>query len=115
MIFALCYVAALLYIADVTTETILIFLGLLFCGWLYIAVPSLSISFRRLHDAHQSVLWAFIPQVTLFYGISEFAIGIPPNLIIWAILSFFTLCAFIFMSLPSYPSDVSRISAKDEK
>ena len=48
--FAVCYIALLMVISDTTTDTILVFVGLVLCGWLYIAVPSFTISVRRLHD-----------------------------------------------------------------
>ena len=36
--FAVCYLALLMVISDTTTDTILVFVGLVLCGWLYIAV-----------------------------------------------------------------------------
>lgn len=35
--FAVCYIALLMVISDTTTDTILVFVGLVLCGWLYIA------------------------------------------------------------------------------
>ena len=104
-IFAACYVAALLYIADTMTHTVTVFLGLLLLGWLYIAVPLAAISFRRMHDTGRSGIFALIPQIALFYGIGEFAVGITPNLIIWAIIGGFCLISFVLLSLPSQKED----------
>ncbi len=55
--FAVCYIALLMVISDTTTDTILVFVGLVLCGWLYIAVPSFTISVRRLHDDGKPVFW----------------------------------------------------------
>ena len=65
--FAVCYIALLMVISDTTTDTILVFVGLVLCGWLYIAVPSFTISVRRLHDDGKPVFWAVLPQVAIFY------------------------------------------------
>ena len=65
--FAVCYLALLMVISDTTTDTILVFVGLVLCGWLYIAVPSFTISVRRLHDDGKPVFWAVLPQVAIFY------------------------------------------------
>mgnify|MGYP001764107124 CR=1 FL=1 len=56
--FAVCYLALLMVISDTTTDTILVFVGLVLCGWLYIAVPSFTISVRRLHDDGKPVFWS---------------------------------------------------------
>ena len=103
--FAVCYLALLMVISDTTTDTILVFVGLVLCGWLYIAVPSFTISVRRLHDDGKPVFWAVLPQVAIFYLLAEFTLGLPPNWIVWGILGAITAVAFGFMSLPGIPLD----------
>ena len=90
---------------DTTTDTILVFVGLVLCGWLYIAVPSFTISVRRLHDDGKPVFWAVLPQVAIFYLLAEFTLGLPPNWIVWGILGAITAVSFGFMSLPGIPLD----------
>ena len=92
--FAVCYLALLMVISDTTTDTILVFVGLVLCGWLYIAVPSFTISVRRLHDDGKPVFWAVLPQVAIFYLLAEFTLGLPPNWIVWGVLGAITAVAF---------------------
>lgn len=104
-IFAGVYLAILMVIGDTSTDTILVFVGLMICGWIYIAVPSFAISIRRLHDEGKPVFWALLPQVCIFYLLAEFTIGSPPNWIVWAILGGATAISFGFMSLPGLQED----------
>lgn len=78
--FAVCYLALLMVISDTTTDTILVFVGLVLCGWLYIAVPSFTISVRRLHDDGKPVFWAVLPQVAIFYLLAEFTLWLTAEL-----------------------------------
>ena len=71
----------------------------------HIAVPSFTISVRRLHDDGKPVFWAVLPQVAIFYLLAEFTLGLPPNWIVWGILGAITAVAFGFMSLPGIPLD----------
>ena len=74
--FAVCYLALLMVISDTTTDTILVFVGLVLCGWLYIAVPSFTISVRRLHDdgkpdvLRRGVLCHTVPQAVFGFRAS---------------------------------------------
>lgn len=104
-IFTVLYLAVLMWISDTATDTVLVFLGLLICGWLYIAVPSAAISVRRLHDANKSALWAWMPQILIFYCLAEFAMMQSYNWFIWAPLGALTAVSFGVMSLPSFPED----------
>lgn len=103
--FAVAYLALLMVIADTSTDTILVFVGLIICGWLYIAIPSFTISVRRLHDDGKPIIWAIFPQVAIFYVLAEFTLGVPPNWIVWCILGAFAAVSFGFMSLPGLPED----------
>lgn len=103
--FTVAYLALLMVIGDTSTDTILVFVGLMLCGWLYIAIPSFSISVRRLHDEGKPVFWAFLPQVCIFYLLAEFTIGAAPNWIVWGVLGTATAISFGFMSLPGLPED----------
>ena len=71
----------------------------------YLAVPSFTISVRRLHDDGKPVFWAVLPQVAIFYLLAEFTLGLPPNWIVWAILGAMAAVSFGFMSLPGIPLD----------
>lgn len=100
-VFAVIYLIALMFITDTATDTALVFMGLLICGWLYIAVPSSAISVRRLRDCGSMLFWAVFPQILIFYVLAEFAIMKTNNWIILGILGALTCVSFGFMSLPS--------------
>lgn len=97
-LFTCAYLALLLWMCDFATHTALVFLGLLFCGWLYIAVPSFAISVRRLRALGHSLVFAIFPELLILYGVIEFALGTSPNYVFWAVLAFPAILSFALMS-----------------
>ena len=103
--FAVCYIALLMVISDTTTDTILVFVGLVLCGWLYIAVPSFTISVRRLHDDGKPVFWAVLPQGASGSLRAAFTVGLPPTWRDCGRLGASTAVSCGCMSVPGIPLD----------
>ncbi len=97
--FAFLFTCALGWIATSLAENDLIQAIVLVLGWLWIAVPAVSIGVRRLHDMGGKGVIATIPPVATLGILTLLCAKDDHDFILYAVLGFFIFGSLFIMSL----------------
>ncbi|MCD8339997.1 MAG: DUF805 domain-containing protein [Burkholderiales bacterium] len=97
--FAFLFVCLLLWIAKEFVDTDFIQSIILVLGWLWIAIPAVSIGVRRLHDIGRKGVVATVPPVATLVILALLCADDDYDFSLYAVLGLFIIGALAFMSM----------------
>ena len=114
-IFSFLFLAVVYWICEKLATTAIVYFSLLFIGWLYVAIPCVSIGVRRLHDMGKPGFLAVFPQFGTFFMTICFAFQEIPAMPITLAVAAMSVIPLIIMSLPAEPKENKYGAPCDEK
>lgn len=99
-IFSFIFLGIVYWICEKLATTVIVYFSLLLIGWLYVAIPCVSIGVRRLHDMGKPGFLSVFPQFGTFFMTICVAFQEIPALPITLSVVAMSVIPLIFMSLP---------------